>query len=161
MDFSGWTFIAQILNLFIQIYLFKRFLFKPIQKIFAQRQQEVDTLYETADKAKLDAESAKSEYEAHLKTAAAEAEAITARAVASARKAGEDIVGAAEREAQSLREKASRDIELERRKTMQQLKGEISDMAVEIAEKVSRKEIDAAQHEKLMEQFIDELGEGV
>ena len=35
------------------------------------------------------------------------------------------------------------------------------DNAIEIAEKVSRKEIDAAQHEKLMEQFIDELGEGV
>ena len=37
--FEGWTFIAQILNLFIQMYLFKRFLFKPIQKILAQRQQ--------------------------------------------------------------------------------------------------------------------------
>ena len=75
--FEGWTFIAQILNLFIQMYLFKRFLFKPIQKILAQRQQEVDTIYADADSAKQDAESAKAEYEGHLLTARTEAEAIT------------------------------------------------------------------------------------
>ena len=28
-----WTFIAQILNLFIQMYLIKRFLFKPINEV--------------------------------------------------------------------------------------------------------------------------------
>ena len=50
--FEGWTFIAQILNLFIQMYLFKKFLFKPIQNILAQRQQEVDTLYADADSAR-------------------------------------------------------------------------------------------------------------
>ena len=31
-----WTFIAQILNLFIQVYLIKRFLFKPVQKILKE-----------------------------------------------------------------------------------------------------------------------------
>ena len=50
VDFNGWTLIAQILNLFIQIYLFKRFLFKPVKKIFEQRQQEVDSLYADAEK---------------------------------------------------------------------------------------------------------------
>ena len=59
VDFNGWTLIAQILNLFIQIYLFKRFLFKPVKKIFEQRQQEVDSLYADAEKAKQDAETAK------------------------------------------------------------------------------------------------------
>ena len=30
VSFQYWTFIAQILNLFIQIFLFKKFLFKPM-----------------------------------------------------------------------------------------------------------------------------------
>ena len=77
VDFNGWTLIAQILNLFIQIYLFKRFLFKPVKKIFEQRQQEVDSLYADAEKAKLDAETAKESYETHLQTASAEASEIT------------------------------------------------------------------------------------
>ena len=157
--FEGWTFIAQILNLFIQMYLFKRFLFKPIQKILAQRQQEVDTIYADADSAKKDAESAKAEYEGHLLTARTEAEAITERAVKNAQTRSDAMLASAQSEAAAMREKASRDIELERRKAMNEMKREISGLAVEIAAKVAEKEIDEKQHEALIERFIDELGE--
>ena len=97
--FEGWTFIAQILNLFIQMYLFKKFLFKPIQNILAQRQQEVDTLYADADSAKQDAESAKAEYESHLLTARTEAEEITARAVKNAQTRSDAMLASAQSEA--------------------------------------------------------------
>ena len=157
--FEGWTFIAQILNLFIQMYLFKKFLFKPIQKILAQRQQEVDTIYADADSAKQDAESAKAEYEGHLLTARTEAEAITERAVKNAQTRSDAMLASAQSEAAAMREKASRDIELERRKAMNEMKSEISGLAVEIASKVAEKEIDEKQHEALIERFIDELGE--
>ena len=157
--FEGWTFIAQILNLFIQMYLFKRFLFKPIQKILAQRQQEVDAIYADADYAKQDAESAKTEYEGHLLTARTEAEAITERAVKNAQTRSDAMLASAQSEAAAMREKASRDIELERRKAMNEMKREISGLAVEIASKVAEKEIDEKQHEALIERFIDELGE--
>mgnify|MGYP004591963389 FL=1 len=159
VDFNGWTLIAQILNLFIQMYLFKRFLFQPVKKIFEQRQQEVDTLYSDAETAKQDAETAKESYETHLRTAAAEADAITSRAVASAKLSGDQIGSAATAEADAMREKASREIELERRKTMDELKGEISGLAVEIASKVAEKEIGEQEHEALIEKFIDELGD--
>ena len=157
--FEGWTFIAQILNLFIQMYLFKRFLFKPIQKILAQRQQEVDNIYADADSAKQDAESAKAEYEGHLLTARTEAEAITERAVKNAQTRSDAMLASAQSEAAAMREKASRDIEIERRKAMNEMKREISGLAVEIASKVAEKEIDEKQHEALIERFIDELGE--
>lgn len=158
--FEGWTFIAQILNLFIQMYLFKKFLFKPIQKILAQRQQEVDTIYADADSAKQDAESAKAEYEGHLLTARTEAEAITERAVKNAQTRSDAMLASAQSEAAAMREKASRDIELERRKAMNEMKREISGLAVEIASKVAEKEIGEQEHEALIEKFIDELGEG-
>ena len=157
--FEGWTFIAQILNLFIQMYLFKKFLFKPIQKILAQRQQEVDNIYADADSAKQDAESAKAEYEGHLLTARTEAEAITERAVKNAQTRSDAMLASAQSEAAAMREKASRDIELERRKAMNEMKREISGLAVEIASKVAEKEIDETQQEALIERFIDELGE--
>ena len=157
--FEGWTFIAQILNLFIQMYLFKRFLLKPMQNILAQRQQEVDNIYADADSAKKDAESAKAEYEGHLLTARTEAEAITERAVKNAQTRSDAMLASAQSEAAAMREKASRDIELERRKAMNEMKREISGLAVEIASKVAEKEIDEKQHEALIERFIDELGE--
>lgn len=157
--FEGWTFIAQILNLFIQMYLFKRFLFKPIQKILAQRQQEVDAIYADADSAKQDAESAKAEYEGHLLTARTEAEAITERAVKMRRPVLTQCLPAPKAKPRPCAKKASRDIELERRKAMNEMKREISGLAVEIASKVAEKEIDEKQHEALIERFIDELGE--
>ena len=39
------------------------------------------------------------------------------------------------------------------------MKGEISDLAVSIASKVVSKELNAADHERLIEQFIEELGD--
>ena len=85
---------------------------------------------------------------------------ITSRAIASAKLTGEQIVSTAKAEADAMREKASREIELERRKTMDELKGEISGLAVEIASKVAEKEIGEKEHEALIGKFIDELGEG-
>ena len=158
VELAPWTTIAQICNLLIQIVLFKKFLFQPIKNIIAKRQAEVDGLYDEAGKA--DAEEAKAAYETHLKTASEEAKAITTRAISSANLASEQIVSTAKAEADAMREKASREIELERRKTMDELKGEISGLAVEIASKVAEKEIGEKEHEALIGKFIDELGEG-
>ena len=38
----NWTFIAQICNLFIQMFLIKKFLFKPVREILAKRQAKAD-----------------------------------------------------------------------------------------------------------------------
>lgn len=70
------------------------------------------------------------------------------------------MLASAQSEAAAMREKASRDIELERRKAMNEMKREISGLAVEIASKVAEKEIDEKQHEALIEAVLfDELGE--
>ena len=37
-----WTFVATILNLFIQVYLIKRFLFKPINEILEKRKAHAE-----------------------------------------------------------------------------------------------------------------------
>lgn len=167
MDFQSlvtlapWTIIAQICNLILQMFLFKKFLFKPIQDIIARRQQEVDAIYDDADKARADADAAREEYESHLLSARQEAGAITAKAMSDARERSDRLVEDARKEASDLREQASRDIELERRKAMQEARGEISDLAVELASKLVRREISKEDHEQLMAQFIDELGDGV
>ena len=46
VELAPWTTIAQICNLLLQIFLFKKFLFKPIKEIIAKRQAEVDGVYD-------------------------------------------------------------------------------------------------------------------
>ena len=47
----------------------------------------------------------------------------------------------------------------ERRKVFSEMKTEISDIAIEIAEKVTEKEIDSDKHRELIDSFIDQIGE--
>ena len=159
VSFQGWTFIAQILNLFIQIYLFKRFLFQPIKKILSERQKEVDAIYDDANAARTDAEQAKQNYEQHLKSAQEEAAVITTKAVQAAQSRSDELIAAAKQEAAAIRAKADSDIAQQRKKAVNEMKNEISDLAVSIAEKVTQKEMKAEDHEKLIEKFIDDLGE--
>ena len=88
VELAPWTTIAQICNLLLQIFLFKKFLFKPIKEIIAKRQAEVDGVYDEAEKAREDAANAKTSYEQHLLTAKEEADAITTRAMKNAREHG-------------------------------------------------------------------------
>ena len=57
-----WTFIAQICNLFIQVYLIKRFLFKPVNAMLEKRKAMADAEIQEAAKAKAEAIALKSEY---------------------------------------------------------------------------------------------------
>ena len=61
-----WTFIAQICNLFIQVYLIKRFLFKPINEMLEKRRAMADAEIQDAVKAKDEANAIKTEYEQNM-----------------------------------------------------------------------------------------------
>ena len=54
-----WNFIATICNLFIQVYLIKRFLFKPINEMLEKRKAKADAQIQDAVKAKEEAQAMK------------------------------------------------------------------------------------------------------
>ena len=154
-----WTLIAQLLNLFIQMLLIKKFLFKPIREVLAKRKALADAEIAEATKAKEEAQSLKSEYEESMKQARAKANDILNTAQKSASQQSEEIIREANAQAVSIKAKAERDIEQERRKAVNEIKDEIGDMAMEIAGKVIGREINSSDHEKLIDDFINKVGE--
>ncbi len=52
-----WTFVAQICNLFLTVFLVKKFLFDRINKVVEERKQMADSQIADATKAKEDARS--------------------------------------------------------------------------------------------------------
>ena len=154
-----WTLIAQLLNLFIQVMLIKKFLFKPIREVLAKRKALADAEIAEATKAKEEAESLKSEYEESMKQARDKANDILNTAQKSASQQSEEIIREANAQAVSIKAKAERDIEQERRKAVNEIKDEIGDMAMEIAGKVIGREINSSDHEKLIDDFINKVGE--
>lgn len=85
---APWTFIAQICNLFIQMYLIKRFLFKPINAVLQKRKEMADAQLTDARKSKEEAEAMKAEYEQNMAQAKAEASEILKDAQKSAQTKG-------------------------------------------------------------------------
>ncbi len=154
-----WVLLAQLLNLFIQVMLIKKFLFKPIREVLAKRKAMADAEIADATRAKEEAESLKSEYEASMKQARDKANDILATAQKSAAQQSEEIIREANAQAVSIKSKAERDIEQERRKAVNEIKDEIGDMAMEIAGKVIERELNANDHEKLIDEFINKVGE--
>ena len=71
-----WHIIATIANLLILTLILKKFLFKPVQNVLAQRKKEVETLYTGAEEAKAQAESDKKLYSEKLRGAKEEADSI-------------------------------------------------------------------------------------
>ena len=165
MDFQSlvtvapWTFIAQILNLLIQAALFKKFLFKPVQKIIRERQEQVNKIYDDAAKTQSDADADRATYEKLLSDARDEAAQVVRDATATAQQRGDEIVRQAQQEASRLKDKAEADIAQERKKARNEVKNEISGIAMAIASKVVEREIDEKDHRALVEEFIEKMGE--
>ena len=154
---APWTFIAQILNLLLQAWLFKKFLFGPVKKILAKRREEVEGLYEAAESAKQAAEDDRAAYREKLDGAETEAAEIVASARQTAQKKGEEMLAAAREETAAMKQRASADIELEKRKAVNEMKDELSALAVQIAEKVTEQSLDEADHSALIDSFLENL----
>lgn len=156
---DGWTFLAQICNLMIQLVIFKKFLLKPIKQVIADRKAKADSEIADVQKLRTEAEAMKAEYEQNLQNARTEANQIVAAAQKTATARSEEIVGEARAQAAALKQKAEADIAQERKKAVNEVKDEIGGIAMEIASKVVEREISEKDHKDLIDEFIKNVGE--
>ena len=156
---DGWTFLAQICNLMIQLVIFKKLLLNPVKKVIAERKAKADSQIADAEKLRTEAEAMKAECEQNLQNARTEANQIVAAAQKTAAARSEELLGEARAQAAALKQKAEADIAQERKKAVNEVKDEIGGMAMEIASKVVEREIKEADHQDLIDEFIKNVGE--
>lgn len=156
-----WTALVTLINFLILFFVAKHYLIGPVMKLIKDRQDEIDGIYSDANKAMADAEAKQAEYQSKLDDAQAASDRIVKEAVARGQNREEEIVRQANAEASAIREKANADIAMEKKKALNDAKDEISGIAMAIAAKVVGRELDAADQSKLVDEFIDGLGDGV
>ncbi len=154
-----WTFIFQILNLFLQMYLIKRFLFDRINKVVEERKNLTDKELQDAREAKKEADEMKASYESSLVNAHTEAAQIVQDAQKEAQLRADELVQEARSQAAGIKAKAEADIAQERKKAINEVKDEIGGIAMDIAGKVVEKEIDEKDHRRLIDEFIQNVGD--
>lgn len=156
---DGWTFLAQICNLMIQLIIFKKLLLEPVRKVIAERKAKADSQIADAQKLREEAEAMKAEYEQNLAQVRAEAGQILASAQKTATARSEELLGEARAQAAAMKQKAEADIAQQRKKAVNEVKDEIGGIAMEIASKVVEREIQQADHQELIDSFIQNVGE--
>ena len=155
------TLIAQICNLFIQLFLAKKFFLDKVKSILDQRREAADREITDAQAAKAEAMTIKATYEENMRQAKAEATALLAQAQKTASARSEEIINQAQAQAVQLKEKAAADIAQEKKKAINDAKDEISGISMAIAEKVVERQLNAADQQKLIDQFIKDLGDAL
>lgn len=155
------TALATLVNMIITFLVLKKFLFKPVKKMIDDRQSEIDGLFSDAAVAREEAGALKAEYEQRLQDAKRERDEIIRAATVTAREREKEIIDSAKADAAAIMTKAEADIAQEKKKALNDVKSEISGIAMEIASRVVRKEIDDRDHRELVEEFIGKIGDEV
>lgn len=161
LSINVWHVLMAIGNLGILVLILKKFLFKPVQNILKQREEEVGKIYSDADKALSKANEDKALYEQKLMDAKSEADSLIKLASERAKRESGDIVLAARKEAERRLKNADDDIELAKKKAAEDMMDSISDMVIDLAEKVVEKEIDKNSHAALIDDAINRLGDSL
>lgn len=158
VSLGWWEILVTMCNTLITFAIIKKFLFKPVRKMLAAREEEVQAMYGNAEKAQTEAEQLRSEYTQRLAKAKEEAAEIVGSATRRATVRSEEILKESSQQAAAMMKKAENTIEQERKKAMNELKDEVASLSVMIASKVVERDIKDADHERFIEEFIDKVG---
>jgi F-type H+-transporting ATPase subunit b len=155
----NWTFVFQILNTFILYLLLKKFLFAPVTEVIESREKSISDSLNDAERISNEAEKFKTEYYEKLQSAEDEGREIVSLATKNADEKSNRIIKDAREAADKQKEKADADIALERKKVINEVKDEISSLAILAATKVLESEVDEDKNKTLVNKFIEQVGD--
>lgn len=157
MDVSGNMVLLTWLTFLLATYILYKLAWKPILAALDQRENEIKKSLEEASKAR--AETAK--MEDTQKKMIGEADDKAREILDQARKAAGEVAAMietkAKQEAGFLVENARREIELARDKATAALRRESAELAVELAQKVIRENLDATKNRELVDRLMKDL----
>ena len=156
-EFSFGLFFWQLLIFIGLIFLLKKYAWKPILNAVDERENSIKEALFSADKARKEMESLNEDNQRIIKEARAQKELL----LKEARKTSSIIIEEAKQEAKitadNLIKSAKESIESEKRAAIQELKGQVADISIQMAEKVLHSELDNKDKQnELIERLLKE-----
>lgn len=128
-----------------------------LNQVLDERREKIQGEMEKAEAAHKDAQAELDEYRAQLAGARDESNRIIEEARKTAEQLGKDLHAKAEQDAADLVVRAQEEIRAERDRVFQELKASVGQLSVELAGRVVGESLDAARHEKLVDDYINEV----
>ena len=151
--------VVQLFFFIVLLLLVKKFAWGPVMNMMQKREEYVAGEIEAAENSRAEAEKASKEALEQLKQTKQEAQKIIEDAKNAGTRQEHDIIESARAEAERIKEAAQADIQNEKEKALQALQDKVASLSVLIASKVIEKEISAQDQEKLINDYIKEVGE--
>ncbi|MGO4889154.1 F0F1 ATP synthase subunit B [Anaerobacillus sp. MEB173] len=151
--------IYQIVIFVILLALLRKYAFGPIMGIMKKREEHIVNEIEQAEKNRKESEKLVSEQKVAIQTARKEAQEIVESAKKLAQQQSNEIVTASRAEAERLKEDALKEIQTEKERAVTQLREQVASLSVLIASKVIEKELNEQEQEKMIKEYIKEVGE--
>lgn len=155
---NPWTMLFAWLNLLILYLFLKKLAFNPLKNMIDSRQKEIDDMYSDAESSRADANELRAQYEEKISHANEESEEILKSAVRRAQLKEEEILREADAKANRVLERAEEQIELEKKRAINDVKNEVSSMAIGIASAVIERDVSPEEHQDLIDDFIKNMG---
>lgn len=146
------------ITVFFLFRLLTKLLYKPMTNFIDERKEKVQSDLKDAKTLREEAGKLKLEYESRIAEAKEESQKILAEARNRGEELKNDMIEQARDEAENLKARAGKDIERERAAAFESIKSETGNMAVLIASKIMEKEMNVENQDKLVDKFIDEVG---
>lgn len=125
-----------------------------------ERREQIQGEMERAEATRKEADKLQEEYRSQLNGARDEADRIIEESRATADQLRRDLQAKAEEEAQGIVARAQDEIRAERDRTFQELRAQVGSIAVELATRVVGQSLDEQAHQRLIDEFIDEVASG-
>ena len=131
----------------ILVFILTKFAWKPILAMIKEREQTIENSLNEATKARAEMSQLVARNEELLNQAKEERNQILHDAKEAAEKVKNDIVARAQKEAEEKIQMAFREIEIQKKAAIVEVKNSVGLMALEIAEKVIRKELKSSNEQ--------------
>ena len=146
--------IVQVVNFLILLFILQRLLYKPFVAKMEERTATIQKALEEAKAARADAARQQEENEARLRAAYAEAAAVREQALKEAADESRKHVEAAQAQSRKLVEDTKSQLDTEVRRAREELRREVSDLAIAVAEKLVHKSLREDDHRRIVADAI-------
>ncbi len=147
--------LANLINFLIIFWLLKRFALEPIKRVLRDREEKIKQSIEDAKKAESERIMATSNYEQKMAEARKEAALIISQAHEQSENMLKKATAQTEEKVAKMLSDARSLIESEKEKMLKGLEEKTVEIAVVVAEKIIKKELDLETEKKVISELVD------
>ena len=152
-------FVWTILTFLLLLFVLAKFAWKPLLKMLNDREELIRSSLEDAEKAKEKLEKLNAEGEAIINQARSEAQSILSEGKAAAAKLKDETLDVAKEQAKQIAREAEKQINIEKDKAIAEIKSEVVNLSMSIAEKLINKNISPEDNKALIDESLSSVKE--